>query len=138
MREERGQAAVEFVLILPFVALIIWAMLYAGIALVHFNNVTQIASDGARKAAVGFDQSAQQFAADIENRAIGDPGDITVGVDRINGGTAIGDPVRVCVTESFTVSFPLLGSKTISIRSRAVMRSEAPAERIKTSGTCTT
>ena len=51
-RQERGQAMVEFALVLPVLCLILFAMLEFGTAFWHYQQLSAAASEGARKAAV--------------------------------------------------------------------------------------
>jgi hypothetical protein len=51
-RSENGQALVEFTLILPIILIILFAIAYFGLALNDWIDETQLASEGARFAAV--------------------------------------------------------------------------------------
>lgn len=52
LRDERGTALVEFALIAPFLFLILFGIIDFGRALNYYNQVTQLAGQGARAAAV--------------------------------------------------------------------------------------
>jgi Flp pilus assembly protein TadG len=55
--EERGQTVTEFALVLPVLALILFAVIQFGIVFNNYETLTDAARAGARKAAVG-----RQFA----------------------------------------------------------------------------
>src|SRR5690242_18825509 len=52
LRRADGQALIEFALVLPFVVLLILALVDFGRAVVYWLNASQVASQGARLAAV--------------------------------------------------------------------------------------
>ena len=60
LRSERGQAAVEFALVVPLLCLIIVAILHFGKVMNYWLDLNHVASEGARKAAVN------TFASDGE------------------------------------------------------------------------
>lgn len=88
-RDERGQAAVEFALVLPIVVLFALGLLVAGIAVRNELAVELAAREGARAASVSADPGAAQAAAD---RAV----DLPVTVRVVDDGTT------VTVTASYT------------------------------------
>jgi Flp pilus assembly protein TadG len=51
-REERGQSIVEFAIVLPVLAFVLFAILQFGITLNNYVTLTSAARDGARKGAV--------------------------------------------------------------------------------------
>jgi hypothetical protein len=114
-RSERGTALVEFALIAPLLFLLLFGIIDFGRALDYYNQVTQLAGQGARAAAVNMNpdglttptatsiqsQLATQYTAQPELKS-----GIVVCITRIP--TKVGDPVTVKVTYHFTF-LPLIG-----------------------------
>jgi hypothetical protein len=144
LKDERGQALVEFTLVIPILLLVLFAVLHFGKAINYYNDATHIAAEGARYAAVnrkpipGNAQSLQaQLLAQADSTELrsGGSGSIPtaaqVCIEYPNGTSAIGDPVRVRM--SFTYKWmPFISGFLPShvaqtpIQSSAVMRLEAP------------
>jgi Flp pilus assembly protein TadG len=138
LRQERGQALVEFAVVLPVLVLIILGILYFGRYEDYSNQETAMAEQAARQAAVnvtpGTSPGLQSY---IQAQATGElqfgSGDVTSPV-RVyiyyptvnNPGPpgAVGSAVRACVTS--TVRFPFLGvaGTTQQITQTATMRIE--------------
>jgi Flp pilus assembly protein TadG len=107
-RDERGTALVEFALIAPLLFLLLFGIIDFGRALNYYNEVTQLAGQGARAAAVnrnpdgtaitsGFslqNQLATQFTAQPELKK-----GIVVCVTQVP--TSVGDDVTVKVSYQF-------------------------------------
>ena len=135
LRSERGQAAVEFALVVPVLCLVVLALVDFGKALNYWLDTSHLAAEGARLAAVlgnspepGGDWKnwIQQQAESKELRD--GTGSVTsaavVSVCLPNGTPAkIGDPVRVTVTADYKW-IPFVGGATISLRSNSTMRLE--------------
>jgi Flp pilus assembly protein TadG len=114
-RSERGTALVEFALIAPLLFLLLFGIIDFGRALDYYNQVTQLAGQGARAAAVyrNPDGSAitsgtslqcqliQQYTAQPELKN----GEV-VAVTQVP--THVGDPVQVKVSYQFNF-LPLVG-----------------------------
>jgi TadE-like protein len=144
LKDERGQALVEFALVIPILLLVLFAVLHFGKAINYYNDATHIAAEGARYAAVNrkpIPASALSLQAQLlgqadapELRSGGSdsiPTAAQVCIEYPNGTSAIGDPVRVRM--SFTYKWiPLItrflpsGATQKTIQSSAVMRLEAP------------
>jgi Flp pilus assembly protein TadG len=137
-RDESGQAAVEFGLVVPFVCLLVWALLQFGLALNYYLDVTHLANEGARLAAVvgNSAQPSGDLKAWIQQQAetteLRDgTGSVTapaqVCVTFLTGPTGtkgqIGDPVQVTVSAPYKW-IPFIGGGTLTIRSSSVMRLE--------------
>ena len=69
-RDERGTALVEFALIAPFLFLLLFGIIDFGRALNYYNQVTQLAGQGARAAAVNRnpDGTAVTSGSSIQNQ----------------------------------------------------------------------
>jgi Flp pilus assembly protein TadG len=132
---ERGQAAVEFALVVPLICLLVLALIDFGKGLNYWLDTSHLAAEGARLAAVlgnspepGGDWKSwiQQQAETSELRdgtgSVTSPA--TVSVCLPSGTPAkIGDPVRVTVTADYKW-IPFVGGATITLTSRSTMRLE--------------
>jgi Flp pilus assembly protein TadG len=140
--QEAGQALVEFALVLPLLAVLLFGMLDFGKAYNYWNDATHLSAEAARFAAVNSAPTpgsavslqaqiqAQADSGELRNGATASvPGAAQVCIDFPNGTSNPGDPVRVRMT--FTYAWvPLIGKKlsslTTTISSSSVMRLEAP------------
>jgi Flp pilus assembly protein TadG len=115
---QRGQSTVEFALVLPFVFLLLLALLQAGLMLRDHIVVAGAAREAAREAAVSAELQRIEAAA---RRAAPDL-DLMV---RVNRGAKRGDSARVEVTARPT-TLPLVGgiASGRKLSSTAVMRVE--------------
>ena len=134
-RSEKGQAAVEFALVVPVFCLIVLALIDFGKALNYWLDTSHLAAEGARLAAVlgnspepGGDWKSwiQQQAESTELRD--GTGSVTskatVSVCLPNGTPAkIGDPVKVTVSADYKW-IPFVGGATITLASSSTMRLE--------------
>jgi Flp pilus assembly protein TadG len=114
-RDERGQALVEFALVAPILLLLIIGILDFGRALDYYNQITQLAGQGARAAAVNRNpdgtaitsgsslqsQLVSQYTAQPELKK-----GISVCITQLP--TQVGDPVTVKVSYKFNF-IPLIG-----------------------------
>ena len=115
-RDERGTALVEFALIAPLLFLLLFGIIDFGRALDYYNQVTQLAGQGARAAAVNRNpdgtpitsvsslqnQLVQQYTAQPQLRN----GEV-VCITQLP--TNVGDPVTVKVSYQFQF-LPLIGA----------------------------
>lgn len=134
LRSEHGQAAVEFALVVPFLCLIIIAILHFGKVMNYWLDLNHVASEGARKAAVNTYASYAEYDGYIRSRletgelrsggttSIPAPSTIAVCLPE---GSDVGDPVTVQVAAGY--SLPFIGT-TITLRGTATMRLEQPAD----------
>jgi TadE-like protein len=144
LKDERGQALVEFTLVIPLLLLVLFGVLHFGKAINYWNDATHITAEGARYAAVNRKPnpaSAQSLQAQLlaqadttELRSGGStavPTAAQVCIEYPNGTSLVGDPVRVRM--QFTYHWmPLISNFLPShisektIVSTSVMRLEAP------------
>lgn len=133
--EERGAALVEMAFALPLLLILILAMLDLGVAANYWHNETQLASEGARLAAVNTNPgpSLQSY---IRSRAVTGalrdggsaslPNPLQVCI-AFPEGENVGDPVEVTVRTTFSW-LPFVGRKlsatSIDLVGRATMRLE--------------
>jgi len=106
-RNERGQAMTEFALILPVLALLLFAIIQCGIVFHNYVEITDATRAGARKAAVSRDLPDPTAAATaaVRSSANGlDSGDLNVSVT-----SSFDRGSDVTVTASYPYSISLLG-----------------------------
>jgi Flp pilus assembly protein TadG len=110
-RDESGQGVVEFALVVPLICAIVLILVDFGKAMNYWLDLTRVASEGARLAAVNSpvtDDSirARLMSNELRNGGSGSitsPADVTISV----GGCNVGDPVTVEVTSEYHwVSLP--------------------------------
>jgi hypothetical protein len=116
-RDERGTALVEFALIAPFLFLLLFGIIDFGRALDYYNQVTQLAGQGARAAAVNRnpDGTGITSGSSLQNQLVQK---YTAQPELKNGvvvcivpplPTKAGDPVTVRVSYQFHF-LPLIGA----------------------------
>jgi Flp pilus assembly protein TadG len=98
-REEHGQAAVEFALVLPVIAVMALGLVAVGLAVRNELAVELAAREGARAAAVS--ASPATAAAAAAQRAVARPIEVTT--------TAAADTVTVVVTYTDPLHIPIIG-----------------------------
>lgn len=135
LRQERGQALVEFAVVLPVLILIILGILYFGRYENYANQETQFAGQAVRWAAVNVNPSGTlTLQAYVKAQASGElsngSNDVTSSMNvylyyPTGSSNAIGNSVRACVTA--TVKFPFLGGMTQLITQSSTMRVEQVA-----------
>ena len=136
IRQQDGQALPEFALVVPVLALVLFAVLHFGKALNYWNDATHISAEGARYAAV----NGKPFPTDpatlqTQLLAQGGTGELRDGgtdsmpdgaevcIDFPDGTAQRGHPVRVRMT--FTYSWiPLFGLADTDVTSTSIMRLE--------------
>jgi uncharacterized iron-regulated membrane protein len=108
-RDERGTALVEFALIAPFLFLLLFGIIDFGRALNYYNQVTQLAGQGARAAAVNRnpDGTAITSGSSLQSQLVSK---YTAQPELKNGEAVciigplpqnVGDPVKVKVSYQF-------------------------------------
>jgi Flp pilus assembly protein TadG len=115
-RDERGTALVEFALIAPLLFLLLFGIIDFGRALDYYNQVTQLAGQGARAAAVNRnpDGTAITGGSSLQSQLVNT---YTAQPQLKNGETVcitqvptkVGDPVTVKVSYNFQF-LPLIGA----------------------------
>ncbi|HSB39472.1 MAG TPA: TadE/TadG family type IV pilus assembly protein [Gaiellaceae bacterium] len=132
-RSERGQAAVEFALVVPFICLLVLALVDFGKGVNYWLDANHLASEGARLAAVLGDQPQpggdikqwiQQQAETSELRngtgSVTSPARVCISFP---DGRQIGKPVTVTVTATYRW-IPFIGGGTFDISGSSTMRLE--------------
>jgi Flp pilus assembly protein TadG len=114
-REERGQSAVEFALVLPVLALVVFGCLKLGMAFFTFEQVDSAANAGARAAAVnhGADPTSAARAAARSLAPTASLTDSQIAVTYVSTasppGAAWSYPGTVTVTVTYPLTFSFLG-----------------------------
>jgi Flp pilus assembly protein TadG len=130
---ERGQSAVEFAMVVPFICLLVLALVDFGKGVNYWLDANHLASEGARLAAVLGDQPQpggdlkqwiQQQAETNELRngsgSVTSPAQVCISFP---DGRGIGKPVTVTVTASYQW-IPFSGGGTFDITGSSTMRQE--------------
>jgi Flp pilus assembly protein TadG len=142
LRNESGQAAVEFALVVPLLCLIIIAILHFGKVMNYWLDLNHVASEGARKASVNTFTSDAEYDTWVRDRletvelrtggtsSIPVPATIAVCLPE---GSDVGDPVTVQVAVGYDL--PFIGT-TVTLRGTATMRLEQQAD-FAGGGACT-
>jgi Flp pilus assembly protein TadG len=140
IRDEGGQALVEFALILPILLLLLFGALDFGKAFNYWNDATHLTAEAARYAAVNRKpdpSSGQSLQAQIQAQT--DTAELRNGSASVtkasvcisfpNGTSNPGDPVKVTMSFRYTW-LPFIGNSVPlgakDITSTAIMRLEAP------------
>lgn len=148
LKSQRGVALVEFALVLPLLALILFGALDLGKAYNYWIDETHLANEGARYAAVNQspDPSAPNFlaairsqadSAELRNGSTGSVPDALQVCVYLPDGAAVGDRVRVEVTSTYRfLSF--IASKLDVLEKSVVADSTMRLERVPsyTDGEC--
>lgn len=135
IRDDRGQSAVEFAVILPLVVAVILALADFGRALFMYEEAEHAASDGARLAAVNYQPASGNLATYLQQNltygelkngstASGAQGAGRVCISFPNSDNTRGAPVRVIVASSFKFIPGGVIPGTIKIAGAATMRLE--------------
>ena len=134
LKNESGQSAVEFALVVPLLLLVIIGILHFGKVMNYWLDLNHVASEGARKAAVnhfstdaGYETYLRDRLETEELRTGGTtsiPSAATIAVC-LPEGSDVGDPVTVQVSVGY--SLPFIGT-TVPLRGTATMRLEQPAD----------
>ncbi|MCG0274878.1 MAG: pilus assembly protein [Thermosediminibacteraceae bacterium] len=127
-RTQRGQAVVEFALVLPLLVLILFGVLEFGRIFHTYIVITNAAREGARLGAVGKPDS--EIIARIYETAALPESDERLQITRLEPGESLrtpGTPFTVEVTYSLTPVTPLFSSflpNPVVLRASTVMRVE--------------
>jgi Flp pilus assembly protein TadG len=136
LRGESGQALVEFALVLPLLLIILLGILDFSRAMNYYNDLTQLAAEGARSAAVG--QNPDGTGASLTSIQTQVKGQATspemtnnatfqVCIPAAGFPTKVGQPVKVTASMNFQL-IPLIGSKlgfgALNLSSSSTMRTE--------------
>ena len=132
-RSERGTALVEFALIAPLLFLLLFGIIDFGRALNYYNQVTQLAGQAARAAAVNRMPDGTPITSNtaLQSALVNATAQPQLrngeSVCVMNVPTSVGDPVKVTVAYQFQF-LPLIGAAfggaSLTLRSTQTERSE--------------
>ncbi len=125
LRDDTGQAAVEFILVLPLLIGVLFMLFQFSAVFNALNDMSQMAADGTRLAAVDrFPKTQSELIA--WRAAQGDTSIAEAAKIEVTGCTA-GEPVHIRISTTITILPPFLGLGAVSkqIAANAEMRREA-------------
>lgn len=127
LRQEDGQALVEFALVVPILLLVLFGIVDLAKAYNYWNDSTHLANVGARFAAVGSAPTGdlkQYLRNQAETSELGTGLFITICSP--TGSYAVGEPIKVIVSSTYTF-LPIVGDKvgpSTTIKATATNRVE--------------
>lgn len=135
IKDEQGQAMVEFALVVPLLVLILVSVMYYGRAFNYWNDETHLTAEAARFAAVNRKPDPTSgLSLQQQIKAQADAADLRGATAQVcitfpNGTSNQGDPVRVAMTFPFSW-IPLISAKnggvaSTTLSASTVMRLEA-------------
>jgi Flp pilus assembly protein TadG len=127
LRDEAGQSAVEFALVLPLFIAFVFLIVEFSRTFNAYNDVNQMAANGVRLAAVNrYPGAASLIAAEADTGAV--QNNATVALSYPNGTCGQGDPVRVTVNTPISILSlkPYLDVQPFTLTGHAEMRIEVP------------
>jgi Flp pilus assembly protein TadG len=121
-RDPRGQSVVEFALVLPILLLVVFGITEFGRALMTANMLTQAAREGARVAALGYNDAAVNTrVTEVLTAANITATSVVITPDS----TGVTPKVEVAVSSLFeSMAANVLPFTELSLTGRAVMRIE--------------
>jgi hypothetical protein len=140
---ERGQALVEFALILPLFLLIVVGVIQFGVGLNYWLDLNRIANQGARWAVVNkypgcdgtagapgcVDPNTLEQHMELQHTSKGNENDVSICFEvpaPLPSATAlVGQPVRVTATDEYGFQ-AIMDLASITLRGKATMRIEQP------------
>jgi Flp pilus assembly protein TadG len=132
LRGQDGQALIEYALVLPLLLLLIFGVLEFGRGIHYWIDSTHLANEGARYAAVNRNPGpGGTLAQTLANKGStselrdgsGSVDPLQICIDYPNGTSAVGDPVRVRATTTYTF-IPFMNLLPVAITGEATMRIE--------------
>jgi Flp pilus assembly protein TadG len=142
---QRGQALVEFAVVLPMLMLLVVGILTFGRYMDYTQQETQLASEAARSAGVNFNPPGTEtiqayIAAQATGELLNGSSDVTTPIQVFlyyptGSSNTVGSSVRACVTATARL-LPILGAVTsVQLVETATMRIEQAATNWSTTDT---
>lgn len=139
-RGDRGQAIIEFAMVLPFIAALVLIFVSFGKAVYYYIELTHVANEGAREASVNLpnattplpggdtsltDYICKQFGTGSELfKGSGTVSSAAVGISYPDANKrAVGEPIKIDVSTDYSW-FPFMNLGTFKITGSATMRIE--------------
>jgi hypothetical protein len=133
---ERGQALVEFALIVPLFLLIVVGMIQFGIALNYWLDLNRIANQGARWAVVNKypdcpDEPGCTLKRHLEKQVLSAGNTPIIDICFVDSATgAVGEPVRVRAIHKFRFA-AIVNQWSIDLKGEATMRIEQEPTKLR-------
>lgn len=126
LRNENGQALVEFAIILPILLILIMGIVQFGLVLNAYITIENASREGARRGIIGITD------AEIKNLIIAtspslEEKNITLEITPNEGSRKSGDTIKVKIEYNYNLSVPIISNlfnKTITLKSQTSMRIE--------------
>lgn len=126
LRNDRGQALVEFALILPILLILIMGIVQFGLVLNAYITIENASREGARRGIVGSSDT------EIKNLIIAtspnlEERNITVNITPNVGSRKSGDTLKVEIVYNYNLSVPIISNifnKVVTLKSQTSMRIE--------------
>ena len=124
LRDEQGQAMTEFAVVLPIVALVLFAIVQFGIAFNNYLTLTDAVRAGARKAAVS--RQTTDPVGTAKTAVVSSGADITIDPNKVSvtSDWQPGDPVTVQATYPYSINLLGIVVKSGFITSKTTERVE--------------
>lgn len=126
IKNEKGQALVEFAIILPILLLLVMGILEFGMMLNSYLTIQNLTREGARLGIVGgTDLEIHNLIIQISPNLT--PADLIVTVTPIETSRHSGDTLTVTVTYNYHMTVPIIStlfSKVLSLKAQTSMRIE--------------
>lgn len=120
-RDESGQSAVEFALVLPLLLLVLFAVVEFARAYNAYNDLNQMTADGARLAAVARYPGSAQLISDEADTNVARGATVTMSYS--GNSCSVGGSVTVTATAPIALA-NILKVGTINLSNKATMRVE--------------
>ena len=140
-RDESGQSVVEFGMVVPILCTLVLVFVDFGKAMNYWIDLTHVANQGARLAAVDLDLSKAPYSSGLslqqyvqQQAETSELKEATVSICFPTGDQTAGSPVTVEL--AYDYKFIPFINRTITIRGKATMRLEHQATHFSASGTC--
>lgn len=102
--DERGQAVVEFALVLPFLFILLFGIIQGGITLNHYLTLTDAVRAGARTASVSADLGAGGAAAAATTAMTNAAGGLALQDPQVQSTWQSGAPVTVSAEVPYSIT----------------------------------
>ncbi|MCG9480154.1 MAG: pilus assembly protein [Actinomycetia bacterium] len=130
IKQQKGAAAVEFAIILPVLIMLIFGIYQFGIAYNRYITLTHAAREGARVAAVDYNNEdipdPESYIKQIVIERATSIYDLTEDDISINlpEGNKIGKPIEIEILYNLFIEIPLVNSWNIELTPKGIMRLE--------------
>jgi Flp pilus assembly protein TadG len=141
-RNESGQSVVEFGMVVPLLCVLVLVFVDFGKFMNYWLDLTHLANQGARLAAVNIDLSKPPFSSGLslqdyiqQQAETSELRGATVSICFPTGDQTAGSPVKIEV--AYDYKFIPFVNRTITVRGKATMRLEHQPTHFSAVGSCT-